>query len=556
MIATLITLAFLFVIAVVLPILSLRRASAARNDVARLERRLALLEARSRGRQSTGPTGAPAPDRPGSIDTAIATPPATVSAVVDASRTAPLPRRGRPAARSNRLTPERLEARIGTRWMLYVGVATLVIGVGLFIRYAFANQWVTEPLRVGTGVVAGTLLILTGRRFATAGHTPFGQTLVGGGIVTWYVAIYAALNLYGLVHVATGFMLLVAVSALAALQADRLGSQPLAMMAVVGGFATPFLISGGVPGQFTQLGYAALIITATLYLASRRDWPVLNLASFVLTGLTVVAWRARVYQPDAYLATELFFTLYCALFLWILFRMRGSNRPIAAWVRLALWTTPLWYHAASLGILSDHWLALLVYLIAVTGIGVAASVHWSAMWSRPLLWAAIAVPLLAWSDIGPSGAWLAPAVVTWIAVSGIHATAQIEVLRRVRARLHAADVLLVPANGFGLYFGLQGIVAPHYPALLGPIAALVAVTYGALAVVVRRLEPRAATHILVAAVSLAVVAVAVPLDGAWVTMLWTTEAAGLIWLGLRERRAWIRVGGALLHPQHRVGLLL
>ncbi len=430
--------------------------------------------------------------------------------------------------------------------MLYVGVATLVIGVGLFIRYAFANQWVTEPLRVGTGVVAGTLLILTGRRFATAGHTPFGQTLVGGGIVTWYVAIYAALNLYGLVHVATGFMLLVAVSALAALQADRLGSQPLAMMAVVGGFATPFLISGGVPGQFTQLGYAALIITATLYLASRRDWPVLNLASFVLTGLTVVAWRARVYQPDAYLATELFFTLYCALFLWILFRMRGSNRPIAAWVRLALWTTPLWYHAASLGILSDHWLALLVYLIAVTGIGVAASVHWSAMWSRPLLWAAIAVPLLAWSDIGPSGAWLAPAVVTWIAVSGIHATAQIEVLRRVRARLHAADVLLVPANGFGLYFGLQGIVAPHYPALLGPIAALVAVTYGALAVVVRRLEPRAATHILVAAVSLAVVAVAVPLDGAWVTMLWTTEAAGLIWLGLRERRAWIRVGGALL----------
>ena len=89
--------------------------------------------------------------------------------------------------------------------MLYAGVAILVIGVGLFIRSAFVNQWITEPMRVGIGVLAGGLLMLAGRRFAARGHARFGTTVVGGGVATWYLAVYAALNLYGLVGAATGF---------------------------------------------------------------------------------------------------------------------------------------------------------------------------------------------------------------------------------------------------------------------------------------------------------------------------------------------------------------
>jgi hypothetical protein len=527
MIAALITLSIVLVLTVVLPVLSFRRASAAQEAVARLERRLAVLEDLAGLRGSR--TLATAPE-PSTLDPAETAP--------DANRIAPP---GRPQG-----TPARLEARIGMRWMLYVGVATLVIGVGLFIRYAFVAQWVTEPFRVAIGVLTGALLLLSGRRFAAAGHAGFGHTLVGGGIATFYLAVYAALNLYGLVGSVTGFILLVSVTVLAGLQADRLRSQPLAMVAVVGGFSTPFLMSGGTPGQFTQLGLAALLIAATVYLANRRDWPVLNLVSFLLTGLTVLAWRARFYQPSAYLTTELFLTLYCALFFWVLHRMRGSTHAMARWVRLALWTTPVWYHAASLTILEDQWLALLVYLIAVTGVGVAVSVRWEAMWARLILWAAVAGPLLAWSDAQPSGSWLAPAVVTWLAIAGIHAASQIELLRRAPAQLHAADVLLIPANGFGLYFGLQAVMTPYYPALTGVLAALVALTHGGLAAVVRRIEPRAATHVLVVAVTLAVVAIAVQLDGAWLTMLWATEAVGLIWLGLGERRFWIRASGALL----------
>ena len=556
MLPALITVAVILVLTVVLPVLSFARAAAALDRVERLERRLAVLEDQARHSRSTRPTAAPEPGTPGRAAETAPAPPGAPPAPVEGTRTTPPSDVARPAQPGwTDTSSARLEAHIGKRWILYVGVSMVVIGMGLFVRYAFANQWITEPLRVGIGAGVGALLILSGRRFSTAGHRPFGQTLVGGGFATWYLAVYAALNLYGLVNPVVGFTLLVLVTVAAAGQADRLRSQPLAMMAVVGGFGTPFLVGTDANDQLLLFGYSALLIGATVYLAHRRDWPALNLASFLLTGLTVLAWGVRFYRPGAYLSTELFFTLYGALFLWVLYRMRRSTHPVARWVRLALWTTPAWYHAASLEILRDHWLALLVYLIAVTGVGLAVSVRWAAMWTRVLLWAVVAAPLLAWTDGQPDGSWLAPALVTWLTVASMHAFAQLELLTRVRGRLHAADVLLIPANGLGLFFGLRAVLEPHTSVAVWLVAATVAVAHGALLGFARRVDPRAALHFLVVAVTLAMVALAVRLDGAWVTMLWATEAAGLIWLGLREDRAWIRVGGALLLGSSVLGLL-
>src|SRR6185295_15500081 len=36
-------------------------------------------------------------------------------------------------------TPETLETRIGSRWLLYIGVAAIVLGASYFVKYAFDN---------------------------------------------------------------------------------------------------------------------------------------------------------------------------------------------------------------------------------------------------------------------------------------------------------------------------------------------------------------------------------------------------------------------------------
>lgn len=438
----------------------------------------------------------------------------------------------------------RLETRIGTRWMLYAGVAILVIGVGLFIRYAFANAWITEPLRVWTGALAGGLLIRSGRRFAAHGHARFGATIAGGGLAAWYLAAFAALNLYGLVGPAAGFAMFTAVSAMAAFQADRLRAQPLAVMAVVGGFAAPFLVGGGADAQVVLFTYVALLIGAVVHLARRRDWPGLNLAAFALTGLTVLVWCARFYEPGDYLLTEAFFTLYAGLFLWVRHRSRASTGPYARAVRWVLATTPLWYHAASLVVLADHRLAFLIYLIAFTGAGVAVAARRGAMWPRTALWAGVAGPLLGWGGAAADISLVPSASVAWTAIAGLHTAVQIELLRRRGGPLHAADVVLVPLNGFALAVGLQVLLTPYVPGVVALSTALTAALWWGVAFAVQRIDPRASMHWLMLAGALGVGSIGLRFDGAWGTLACAAQAAGLAWLGIRERRAWIRAASA------------
>ena len=544
-IVSLVLLAALPLLLLVLPLLAFFRVSAARAAVERLERRVAELERRLAGTVSGAAPAAVASPVPASPPVSASPPEATPSgpAPPAADVAAPAPATAPPATGDlHAARPARLETRIGQRWMLYVGVTTLLVGVGLFIRFAFVNAWLTEPVRVAVGALAGALVLRAGWRFASIGHTRFGTTLVGGGLAIWYLTAFAALNLYRLVDVATGFVLLAAVTAAAAWQADRLRSQPLAMVAVIGGFGTPFILGESGDSHLFLFCYTTLLVCGVVFLAHRRDWPALNLASYVLTGMTVLLWHFRFYRSSAYLTTELFFTLYAGLFLWVLYRMHRSTHPRARWVRLALWTTPAWYHLASLAVLSSHWLELLVYFIAATSLGIAVAVRREAMWSRLLLWAVVAGPLLNRTLDLPGSTWAAPAAATWVAIGMVHAGAQIELVRRARAQLHAADVLLIPANGLCLYVGLQAALAPRPSA--GLIAGAVAAAYGAVTLLLRRLDARAALHMQVVAVTLAAVAVTALFDGAWSVTLCAVQAGGMIWLGHREQRTWVRAVGA------------
>ena len=75
-------------------------------------------------------------------------------------------------------------------------------------------------------------------------------------------------------------------------------------MAVCGGFATPFLVGGKTDAQAQLFSYVALLIAATMYLAYRRKWRWLNVASLALAIVTVAAWATRI-QRCRHLRTEL-----------------------------------------------------------------------------------------------------------------------------------------------------------------------------------------------------------------------------------------------------------
>lgn len=475
------------------------------------------------------------PGRPG---------PAAAPAVGPAAPEAAVERAAVPRAAAPR-APASLESRIGGRWLLYVAIATLVLGTSYFIKYAFENDWVTPPLRVALGALGGAALVEGGRRFGARGLGFFGQVLTGGGIAILYLSVYAAYDFYGLVGRAAAFALLVAVTAAAAWRADAARSQSLALVAVLGGFATPFLVGGEGDAQTTLFTYDAILVAGTLALARRHGWPALNLASWALTGLTIAAWAGVHYAPSKWLRTALWLALFCALFLAIRHHTRGTASSWTRPVRRLLATTPIFYHVASLAILWRHTAGLLVYFIGATVWGIVASVASRRPWLRAAAWAAVAGPALGWFA-GRPARWDAAALAALAAIYGLHLVTEARELDERPRGPGAVDIVLLHGNGLWAWGGLVLLLEDVALAWLGAATALLAVWNGALAAAFRVRHREAALHHLALGFALLAAAAAIEFDGAPVTAAWTAEGAALVWLGLAAGRQWLRGAGAVL----------
>jgi uncharacterized membrane protein len=529
-----------------------------RRDLDRISRQLDDLARAPSARVAAPPPPAPAPApsapaaaTPGAPPRAAAasTPPAVQPAASTGAPAAP----AAPLRPTTRVTPasgraETLEARIGSRWLLYVGVGAIIVGVAYFVRLAFDNDWITERVRVAIGAGIGAALVWSGRRFVRAGYALYGQLLIGAGIAILYVSTYAAFNFYALIGRSTAFALMAGITTAGAALADRHRAQGLALVAVTGGFATPFLVGGDTDAQVALFGYDAVLVAGTMSLAHRREWPALNLLSFGFTVLTIAGWAAAHYTRDKYLTTELFLTLFCGMFSDLLVRTRRSARPLARVVFFTLLAGPAAYYAASLAILTPHPPALLVFLIGFTfiGIAIARRIRYEGA-GLLLVWFLSAAPLLGRIFAGVPLSWRAAAAVTIAAIYAQHLAAALERTMSRRVAPGIAGIALVHVNGLWAFFAAYWLLYEAAPGWMPALAAALSGWHVVLALGLRRAGTTWHLHYAAVAATLAAIAIALQVDGAWQVIGWAIEEAGVVLVGLRTRTGWLRAaGGALL----------
>ena len=161
--------------------------------------------------------------------------------------------------------------RLAEDWLGRVGVALLFLGLAFLYGYAVEHGWITPVLRVGFGLALGVGLLVLGLRWLDP-RPRYGQVLLGGGIGVLYLTGWAAQVLYGLVPWAAGFAFMVAVTIMAFVLADHRRHEVLAVIAVAGGLATPFILESptrSVPGL---VAYAVLVLAWSGVLQVRRGW--------------------------------------------------------------------------------------------------------------------------------------------------------------------------------------------------------------------------------------------------------------------------------------------
>lgn len=170
------------------------------------------------------------------------------------------------------------------RWLGIVGIAAVLVGVSFFLKFAFDNNWIGPSGRVALGIVAGIALLALGQ-WLRRKYLNYGEMLSGGGIAILYLSIFAAFSFYHLIAEPTAFALMAMVTLLSGVLSVIGGSPTLAVVGILGGFLTPYLVGSDNPDAITLFGYIFILDLGILAIALFRTWRKLNILGFVGTAL-------------------------------------------------------------------------------------------------------------------------------------------------------------------------------------------------------------------------------------------------------------------------------
>jgi len=238
------------------------------------------------------------------------------------------------------------EYAVASQWLLRVGIVTLVAGIGFFLKYSIDNGWLGPQARVLLTVIAGLGMIVGGTRLLGRRYALIGQGLIGGGLAALSFAVFAAHQLFGLIDATPAFALLAAVTLLAGGIAVRFDSMLVAVLGIVGGYATPFMLETSGVVLPALLGYLLVLGTGILGMCFWRNWPLVNVLSFVGTW-GVVLPALRMHYDDGQFAVVFpflvgFFILFStATFLFQFVRRQHTNllEVIGLWVNAGVFFT-------------------------------------------------------------------------------------------------------------------------------------------------------------------------------------------------------------------------
>lgn len=343
-----------------------------------------------------------------------------------------------------------------------VGLAMLFLGLVFLAR--FAAEHVTLPLELRLAGIGATGVLLLGIGWRLRNRSrAYGLLLQGGGVGVIYLTLFAALKLAGLEPLALVFVLMLAVSLLAALLAVHQDAQALAVAAALGGYATPLLLSSGGGAIAMLLAYYFLLGLGVALVAWFKHWPRLNLIAFGFTALVAGAWAARGYTAADYPVAQGFLIAFWLLFTAVLLMPGRRAQETELWLQSTLlFGTPALGAAMQFLLLRPDSLAiaLAALLVGTAYLGLAAWTRtrpsharvFEAFLALGAVFGTLVIPF-ALSAEATAGAWALEGLgAVWLG------------LRQRRDRVLASGLALMALGGVtlmkSLSLGLGGPLAP------------------------------------------------------------------------------------------------
>ncbi len=210
----------------------------------------------------------------------------------------------------------RLEQYIGGNLINKIGIVILIIGLGLFVKYAIDNGFFPPIVRLVLSFVAGLVLVTIGY-FLKTKYKTYSAVLFSGGMTVLYFTAYAGNVFFDppMLPPTVTFILMVVFTIVTVIAAAIYDLQIIGLLGLVGAYAVPFLLSDSTGDYRLLLSYLAVINTGILVLSIRKLWKGIIYSAFFLSWLIFSFWWLSEYAyPEDNLDGWLFLSLYFLLF--------------------------------------------------------------------------------------------------------------------------------------------------------------------------------------------------------------------------------------------------
>ena len=186
-----------------------------------------------------------------------------------------------------------LERFVGVRLFSAVAGIALVFAAVFFLRYSIDQGWLQPRVRVVIGVVVAIALLVVCDRKAARRYALLANAMDGAAIAILFATFFAAHSSWDLIPSGAAFALLALVTLTAVVLAIRHESLFIAVLGLLGGFATPILLSADENRPISLFGYLLLLNIGLAWVAYRKRWSSLAILTLVFTTMYQWGWVAK-----------------------------------------------------------------------------------------------------------------------------------------------------------------------------------------------------------------------------------------------------------------------
>jgi uncharacterized membrane protein len=217
------------------------------------------------------------------------------------------------------------ESLVGVKLFSWIAGILLSLAALQFLRYTIDHGWVTPPIRMTLGLLLGAGLLAACEDRRARAYATTANALSAAGIVILFSTLFAAHTLWHLLGPTPTFAFMVLVTIVAVVLAIRHDSLFIALLGLLGGFATPALLSTGQDHPIGLFGYLLLLNAGLAWLALRKRWAVLAVLTLLFTTLYQWGWVFKFLDASKLpLAFGIFLVFPLLIFLAPLFSGRGK----------------------------------------------------------------------------------------------------------------------------------------------------------------------------------------------------------------------------------------